>query len=236
MATRSEFLPEALFKFDNLEGYVQKHLKNVYGCLGIGMLSAAVGAYIHVFTNLMQAGLLTAIGSIGLMIWLASIRHSKETQGKRMAIFCGFTFLSGISLGPLLDMAIMIDPSIIPTALLGTAAVFISFTLAALYNTNRTFLYLGGFIMSGLSFLLLLSIGNLFFRSQLIFDINLYGGLVIFCAFVLYDTQLIVEKRRHNDDDFVWHSVDLFIDFIQIFRRLLIILSRKEEDKKRRRN
>ncbi|XP_050388582.1 bax inhibitor 1 [Patella vulgata] len=236
MATRNEFLPEALFKFDNLEGYVQKHLKNVYGCLGIGMLSAAVGAYIHVFTNLMQAGLLTAIGSIGLMIWLASIHHSKETQGKRIAIFGGFTFLSGISLGPLLDMAIMIDPSIIPTALLGTAVVFISFTLAALYNTNRTFLYLGGFIMSGLSFLLLLSIGNLFFRSQLIFDINLYGGLVIFCAFVLYDTQLIVEKRRRGDDDFVWHSVDLFIDFIQIFRRLLIILSRKEDDKKKRRN
>ncbi|ESO90726.1 hypothetical protein LOTGIDRAFT_191852 [Lottia gigantea] len=236
MATRNEFLPAALFKFDNLEEYVQKHLKNVYGCLGIGMLTAAVGAYVHLFTNLMQAGLLTAIGSIGLMIWLASIHHSKETVGKRMAIFSGFTFLSGISLGPLLDMAMTIDPSIIPSALLGTAVIFISFTLAALYNNNRTFLYLGGFILSGLSFLMVSSLANLFFRSQMLYDLNLYGGLIIFCAFVLYDTQLIIEKRRMGDEDFVWHAVDLFIDFIQIFRRLLIILSKKEEDKKRRRN
>ena len=61
------------------------------------------------------------------------------------------------------------------------------------------------------------------------------------CAFVLFDTQLIVEKRRSGDDDFIWyalsstvvtcfywflyrHSVDLFIDFIDIFRRLVIIL------------
>lgn len=47
------------------------------------------------------------------------------------------------------------------------------------------------------------------------------------CAFVLYDTQLIMEKRRNGDKDFIAHSVDLFIDFIGIFRRLLIILAQK---------
>lgn len=34
--------------------------------------------------------------------------------------------------------------SIIPTALLGTSVIFISFTVAALLNNNRTFLYMGG--------------------------------------------------------------------------------------------
>ena len=47
------------------------------------------------------------------------------------------------------------------------------------------------------------------------------------CGFVLYDTQLIIEKRRIGDKDFVWHSVDLFIDFVNIFRYLLIILAQK---------
>lgn len=47
------------------------------------------------------------------------------------------------------------------------------------------------------------------------------------CGFVLYDTQLIIEKRRSGDKDFVAHSVDLFIDFIGIFRRLVIILAEK---------
>lgn len=46
-------------------------------------------------------------------------------------------------------------------------------------------------------------------------------------GFVLYDTQLIMEKRRAGDKDFIAHSVDLFVDFIGIFRRLLIILAQK---------
>ena len=35
-------------------------------------------------------------------------------------------------------------------------------------------------------------------------QLQLYGGLLLFCGFVLYDTQLIVEKRRRGDKDFVW--------------------------------
>lgn len=51
------------------------------------------------------------------------------------------------------------------------------------------------------------------------------------CAFVLYDTQLIMEKRRQGDKDFIAHSVDLFIDFLGIFRRLMIILAQKVSDR-----
>lgn len=55
----------------------------------------------------------------------------------------------------------------------------------------------------------------------------LYLAFGVTCGFVLYDTQLIIEKRRMGDKDFVWHSVDLFIDFVNIFRYLLIILAQK---------
>lgn len=47
------------------------------------------------------------------------------------------------------------------------------------------------------------------------------------CGFVLFDTQLIIEKRRMGSKDFVQHALELFIDFIGMFRRLLIILSQK---------
>ena len=52
------------------------------------------------------------------------------------------------------------------------------------------------------------------------------------CGFVLYDTQVIIEKRRAGDKDFVAHSVDLFIDFISIFRRLLVILAQNANSEK----
>ena len=61
------------------------------------------------------------------------------------------------------------------------------------------------------------------FHSQ----IQIYAGLAIFSLFIIYDTQVIVEKRRMGDDDFIWHSVDLFMDMVQIFRYLMIILANK---------
>ncbi|KAL8599678.1 hypothetical protein ACOMHN_065606 [Nucella lapillus] len=236
MATRNEFSTSwsSIFKFDKLERPVQQHLKNVYACLGMGMLAAAAGGYVSLISNFMQAGLMTALMSVGLMVWLNSTRHCKENFNKRIGIFLAFTFLSGISLGPCLKMAVFIDPSIIPTALLATSVIFISFTIAALLNQNRTFLYMGGMLMSTLSWLIVLSFANIFFGSRLLFNVSMYLGLLVFCAFVLYDTQLIVEKRRLGDDDYIWHSVDLFIDFINIFRKLMIILSSKESEKKRK--
>nr|CAD7416915.1 unnamed protein product [Timema cristinae] len=54
------------------------------------------------------------------------------------------------------------------------------------------------------------------------------------CGFVLYDTQLIIEKRRNGDKDFVTHSVDLFVDLIGIFRRLVIILTQREQRREER--
>lgn len=47
------------------------------------------------------------------------------------------------------------------------------------------------------------------------------------CGFVLFDTQLIIEKRRMGNKDFVQHALELFIDFIGMLRRLLIILTQK---------
>lgn len=43
----------------------------------------------------------------------------------------------------------------------------------------------------------------------------------------MFDTQMIIEKRRRGDKDFIAHSLELFIDFIQIFRKVIIILMQK---------
>lgn len=46
-------------------------------------------------------------------------------------------------------------------------------------------------------------------------------------AFILYDTQAIMEKRRNGNTDCVKHSLDLFFDVATVFRRLLVILTAK---------
>ena len=50
---------------------------------------------------------------------------------------------------------------------------------------------------------------------------------MIFCGFIVWDTQMIIEKKRRGDGDFIGHSLDLFIDFMQVFRKILILLMQK---------
>ncbi|KAJ9577860.1 hypothetical protein L9F63_025276, partial [Diploptera punctata] len=141
-----------------------------------------------------------------------------------------------MGMGPLLETVIDFEPSIVMTALIGTIVVFGSFSLCAMFAERGQFLYLGGTLMSLLSTMLILSLANILFGSYLLYQVHLYLGLLLMSGFVLYDTQLIIEKRRSGDKDFITHSIDLFIDFVGIFRRLVIILSQKEQQKRNRRD
>ena len=61
------------------------------------------------------------------------------------------------------------------------------------------------------------------FISQL----SVYISLIISCLFVMYDTQLIVEKKRLGDNDYIW-SVNLLLLIITLYQsHIFIVLSVK---------
>lgn len=222
-----------------LEPSVRSHLKNVYSTMSMALLSAAAGGYLHLYSNMFGGGLLSSLGLIGFALALYSTPDQVKNRGTRMGYLMGFALCSGLSMGPLLDMAILINPSLIPTAFLSTCVIFGCFTISTFFSDHRRTLYLGGTLFSCLSVLLLFSFINIFLRSKFLFDLYLYGGLFVFCGFICYDTALIIEKRRMGEEDYISHSMMLFVDFIDVFRHLLIILSKREADndrKKRRSN
>lgn len=51
----------------------------------------------HVFYPDQQGGLLSALGSLALMVWLASTPPSPQMERKRLAILAGFAFLTGMT-------------------------------------------------------------------------------------------------------------------------------------------
>ncbi|KAJ8016990.1 hypothetical protein DPEC_G00013120 [Dallia pectoralis] len=224
---------DALLKFNQISQSTQLHLKNVYSSLAACLFVAAAGSYVHVVTRLFQGGFLSLLGSLGMMIWLSMTPHNSQTEKKRLAILAGFAFFTGVGLGPTMDFVIAINPSVIVTAFLGTSMVFLCFTLSALFSKRRSYLFLGGTLMSGLSILFLVSVVNMFFGSVILFKAHLYLGLVIMCGFVLFDTQLIIEKAENGDKDYIWHCVQLFLDFVTIFRKLMILLAMNEKGKKK---
>ena len=240
MATANERQPTVLENIERafyglntkLEKSVQEHLSNVYSTVGVGLGAAAVGAAVHLFTNIFRANFLFTLISFGLMFVLMGTPDTRENRNKRFGYFIGFCALNGVGMGPLLEAVIQIDPSIVLTALLATAVVFGCFSFAALWADSTKFLHLGGTLSSAILCLLL---GSFFFSHSII----LWGGLAIACLFVLYDTQMIAEKSRRGDNDYIWHAVELFIDFANIFRHLLVLLADKkadENDRRKKRN
>ncbi|XP_014214623.1 probable Bax inhibitor 1 [Copidosoma floridanum] len=213
---------------------VRKHLKNVYSCLSLSTLTAAVGVYIHLYTHLLRAGILTSLGAIGLIIILLNTSDNGKNQHLRLVCLLGFAFLSGLGICPLLEMVILINPSIIVSALVGTSVIFVSFTISALLSKRGQWLYLGGILISILNTMLLSTFINFFFNWTIISQVQLYIGLLVMSAFVIYDTQVIIQKSRMGNKDYVIHSLDLFLDFINIFRYLIIILTQKEQKNNKR--
>jgi len=73
--------------------------------------------------------------------------------------------------------------------------------------------------------------------ESVLFQLHMWVSLAVFCGFVMWDTQMIILKKRRGDNDFIGHSLELFIDFVQIVKNIIVLLINKEDrDKKKRRN
>jgi FtsH-binding integral membrane protein len=224
--------------FSSWSPNLQAHLVRVYTLLASGMLAAAIGSYVHM--NLFPlGGLLSTLATLGFLFLIAMTPAIEQNDGTRISYFAAFSFFQGLSIGPLLSLVYAMDPMIIFSAFGGTTLIFACFTLSALFSQSRSYLYIGGLLSSGLSLMFWLSIVNIFFGSLGIANFQLYLGLIVMSGFVLYDTQLIVEKVKLGSRDYIMHALDLFVDFVGIFVRLLIILAKntggeKKEERKRR--
>eukprot|EP01018_Ginkgo_biloba_P035097 Gb_19608 [translate_table: standard] len=231
---------DALKNLRTITPAVQNHLKRVYLSLTCALLASAVGVYLHLLWNI--GGLLTGIACIATVAWLLYTPPLPSNEGKRVKMLMAAAAFKGATLGPLIDIVIDIDPSILATAFVGTGLAFSCFSAAAIVARRREFIFLGGLLGSGVSILLWLQFASSLFGGSLaIYTFEIYFGLLVFLGYIIYDTQMIIERAHHGDYDYVKHSLELFTDFAAIFVRLLIIMARNaenksEKEKKKRRN
>lgn len=234
--SRNSWSYDSLKNFRQISPVVQNHLKQVYLSLCCALISAAVGSYLHILWNI--GGLLTTLACMGSIVWLLSTPPYEEK--KRVTLFMASALLQGASIGPLIELAIEIEPSILVSAFVGCAVAFGCFSMAAMLAKRREYLYLGGLLSSGLSILFWLHFASsLFGGSATLFKFELYFGLLVFVGYIVVDTQDIIEKAHFGDLDYVKHALTLFTDFAAVFVRILIIMlknSEKQEKKKKRRN
>ncbi|MEW5302543.1 MAG: hypothetical protein WDW38_002306 [Sanguina aurantia] len=235
-ASASTFL-----KFTALDRRVQLHLQKVYLTLSVSLAVAAAGCALDMALHI--GGFITFFLSLGCMFGLQAYSATPANLLKRTALLAGFAFSQGCSLGPLVQMGASISSGLVFTAFAATAAIFVCFSLAALVTQRRSYLFLGGWLSSAMSMIMVVKLaGWLFGARAMVFNVELYLGLLVFSGYVLLDTQLIVEKASAGNFDHIRHALDLLVDVIAMFVRILIILiknaekQRQAEEKRKRRS
>ncbi|KAG0616206.1 hypothetical protein M758_5G098900 [Ceratodon purpureus] len=213
----------SLKNFDAISISVQHHLLKVYTTLAITVLLSTIGVYIHTLLNI--GGIITSLLFILLSTWLVVIPPIIENEIKRLMLLGAAAICEGASVGTFVAQVLKINPNIVLVAFLGSTTIFACFTGAAFLARRREYLFLGGILSSLISIMIFMQFGSYIFGGlAVMYNIELYLGLAIFVGYVLFDTQMIIERASFGDHDYIKHTLDLFIDFVAIFVRILIIL------------
>lgn len=105
-----------------------------------------------------------------------------------------------------------------------TTVVVVSLTLYTFWAAKRghDFNFLGPFLFGAVMVLILFAlIQSLFPMGKT--SVMIYGCLasIIFCAYIIYDTDNLI--KRYTYDEFIWASVVLYLDVINLFLSLLTV-------------
>ena len=198
-------------------------IKQTYQLFAASLLAASVGAYVGLYSSLgaTVAGnyWLFVILELGLLIGLM---FAKRKAGLNLVLLFAFTFVSGLTLTPILGRTFAMPggAAIVAQAFTLTTVAFGGLSVFAM-NTKRDFTTWGKMLFITLIVLLVAMLLHLFFQSP-IFQVALSCvAAVLFSAYILYDTQNII---RGNYETPIEGAVDLYLDFLNLFVSLLRVL------------
>ncbi|AJD06989.1 Bax inhibitor-1/YccA family protein [Campylobacter lari] len=216
-------------KTQEFEGYARSDLsifiKQTYQLFAASLLAATAGAYIgifalaHLFAQSQATFWILFIIEIGLLF---ALQWKKREAPLNLILLFAFTFVSGLTLTPLLYsvLALPAGASIIAQAFALTTVAFGALSVFAM-NTKRDFTMMGKMLFIALIVIVVASLINLFFQSSLV-SLAISGiGAILFSFYILYDTQNII---RGNYETPIEGAVALYLDFINLFISLLNIL------------
>lgn len=108
-----------------------------------------------------------------------------------------------------------------------TIAATVGLTVYA-WTTKTDFTYCGGILFSLVFILFIAGIFSIFwwdYRLYLFYDCL---GVVVYSIYLIYDTQLIVGEmgRKYQIDDYVLAVLNLYIDIVQLFLKILYIVGK----------
>jgi modulator of FtsH protease len=197
-------------------------MKKTYQLLGASMVAAALGAYLTMPYAATILQYKWFIFGAELLVLFFGLSFSKNKPGLNLAMLFGFTFLTGVSLVPLLASLIGAGNGLmIGNAFLMTSVLFGALSLFAI-NSKSDFSSWGKPLFITLIIVVIASLVNYFLLHSPIIHIAITAGiLLLFSLFTIYDTQNIANGAYDSEVD---AAVALYLDFLNMFTSILQLL------------
>ncbi len=208
-------------------GYAQEaatvdFMKKTYQLLAASMIAAAAGAYVTMPYAAAVMQYKWFIFGAELLVLFFGLGLSRGKPGLNLAMLFLFTFLTGVSLVPLLASFIGAGMgAVIGNAFLMTSVLFGALSLFAI-NSKSDYSSWGKPLFIILIVVIIASLVNYFLlHSPMMHIIITAGVLVLFGFFTIYDTQNIANGAYDSPVD---AAVSLYIDFLNMFTTILQLL------------
>jgi len=217
--------PSTLDRTSSRSLEINKVLKNTYL-----LLSATL-----IFSGVMAATAITLqVGMINPIVWLLvsfgllfAVNRTAESVTGLVLVFA-FTGWFGFWAGPIVALyASIAGAGIVVQALAGTGLIFFALSGYVL-KTRKDFSFMRGFLFAGL---MLLFFGSLFYvLANYFFHFYVSGlslaisaaAVLLFSAFILYDTSDIIHGRETN---YIRATVSMYLNIYNLFMNLLRLLA-----------
>ncbi|KAH7985772.1 growth hormone-inducible transmembrane protein-like [Rhipicephalus sanguineus] len=220
--------------------YVRQRVRDTYTYFGGSIVITAASALAvsrhPAMLNLVMRNSWLAIGaSFAAMIGTGMVARSlpyREGLGTKQAAWALHCGVMGALVAPLC----LLGGPIMMRAACYTAGVVTGLSTVAACAPSDKFLNMGGPLAIGLGFVFASSLGSMFLPPTTalgagLYSLSMYGGLVLFGGFLLYDTQRIVRMAETyplyaaKPYDPVNASISIYLDTLNIFIRIAMLLA-----------
>merc|ERR550534_1509737 len=215
--------------------YVRDRVRDTYFYFGSSLAATAGTA---AAMNLVNRGGFIAMGvSIAAMIGSSMVARSipyTPGVGAKQAAWLAHCAVVGAVIAPIC----LLGGPILTRAAWYTAGMVSGLSTVAVCAPSDKFLYMGGPLAMGLGIVFCASLGSAFLPPTTamgagLYSVAMYGGLILFGAFLLYDTQKIIYKaERHPQQGYgapafdpINASMSIYMDTINIFIRIAQLLA-----------
>ena len=222
--------------FEQVKKRVSQAYAYVFGGLTLTAVSAAIahatGLSRKILENSYYIVPATVILSIGSLV--ATLVIDKENVKAKHVALAVFNVTMGLTLSPLG----FVQRAIIAQAAFITLGIGSLLTLTAYLAPDKSFLKWEGPLMAALTSLSIAGfIARFFPNTAFAYGVDrasLYGGLLLFCGFFMSSTHRLIDEAEKQDDkqfDPINASMNLYLDTVNIFVRIVRILLENQKDK-----